>query len=636
LKFSYRSFVIILILRLMLTGNVQAGQDEPLRAEFLAAEAVKWDINSPSYQVKVKQLQNYPLLPYFQLSQLTKNLHLKNETQIEAFLSQYQDTALDWRLRKAWLLYLQRYQKKSRFIHYFKATDNKQLTCLNMAYQLDLGADKTDVLPQVSALWLSGTSLPKQCDKLFSLWTQAGFRSTELIWQRIMLAQKAGSYGLVKYLIKLLPQKEKYLVTLWKTIKRKPKQLAKLAKFNQRNNQEALVLVDGLKRLIWQDAVLALSIFENVSDRFSIGQIETVLPLLVTAIARSEHPKALIWFANIERKYINNGAVQWRLASLLRSHDFTAIAAEIALLTNTQKKQRQWLYWQARAVEYGAKEHSDGQTIYQELAQQRSYYGFLAAAKIGDKSVLNHEPINMSAHQIEGFQSYPAAQRALELYRLNRLTQARREWRYWMSELNSSQQVVAAKWAHLQGWFDRGIYSLTQVGALNDIDVRFPMPYQSLFQPLAKKYAVDEAWAYAIARKESIFMTDATSSVGALGLMQVRPMTANYLNKTKLKRHQILDRETNIELGIKYLQYLLIKFDNNIVLATAAYNAGPKRVKRWLQAEPKLAADAWIETIPYKETREYVKSVLAFTEIYQRKQQRGDSPFVELTSMMID
>jgi soluble lytic murein transglycosylase len=177
---------------------------------------------------------------------------------------------------------------------------------------------------------------------------------------------------------------------------------------------------------------------------------------------------------------------------------------------------------------------------------------------------------------------------------------------------------------------------LSQVGALNDIDVRFPMPYQSLFHRLAKKYAVDEAWAYAIARKESIFMTDATSRVGALGIMQVKPMTANYLNKGKLKRHQILDRDTNIELGIKYLQYLMKKFDNNIVLATAAYNAGPKRVNRWLQAEPKLAADAWIETIPYKETREYVKSVLAFTEIYQKKQRRGDSPFVELTSMMID
>ncbi|WOH36473.1 transglycosylase SLT domain-containing protein [Thalassotalea fonticola] len=622
---------------LLSASFAQADEFNDLRADFLLAEEVKWDINSAAYQTKLKKFDGYPLQDYFQLAQLKKNLLMKNEQQISAFLSLYDNTPLDWSLRKPWLLHLIRYKYKKRFIKYYKPSRNKQFTCNYYQYQLDTGVNKNTVLPKITELWLNGESLPKECDKLFSLWTKKGFRTNELIWQRVMLAQQKRKYGLVKYLLKLLPQKEQYLVELWKKIKRSPKQIAQLNKLKRNNKQETLVIVDGLKRLVWRDEVLALSVFEKADKqgRFNNEQKEHILTSLVTAVARSEDPTAQLWFTNLEREHIHSGAVQWRVAALLRSGNFRNLATEIEQLTTDQQADRQWLYWLARSFEQ-TNQADKAQQIYQQLADQRSYYGFLAAAKIGDKSVLNHKPINIPGHLNGSISNLKAGQRAIELYRLNRLTEARREWGFWMTQLNETEQMMAAKWAHQQGWYDRGIYSLSQIGSLNDMDVRFPMPFQDQFSKAAKKYNVNEAWAYAIARKESIFMSDATSSVGALGLMQVKPITANYINKSKLKRWQILEPDTNIELGVKYLSYLLKKFDNNIVLATVAYNAGPKKVYRWLKAEPSLPVDAWIETIPYKETRGYVKSVLAFTEIYQQKQGKGESPFIQLIEMQIE
>lgn len=632
-----RLFKLLLLLSMLSAFCVKAGDLDKVRADFLQAEAVKWDINSAAFQKKLKKFDGYPLQDYFQLAQLKKNLLMKNEPQISTFLSLYDSTPLDWSLRKPWLSHLIRYKYKERFIKYYKPSSNKQFTCNFYQYQLDTGLDKNSVLPHVTTLWLNGESLPKECDKLFSLWTKKGYRTNELIWQRVMLAQQNRKYGLVKYLLKLLPQKEQYLVELWKKIKRSPKLIAKLDKFKHVNNQETLVIIDGLKRLIWKDEVLSLSVFEKAETqgRFSNEQKQNILSTLVTAVARSEHPTAQLWFTNLEREYIHSGAIQWRVAALLRSGDFSHLTTELKQLTAEQQADRQWLYWLARSLEQ-TNQAEKAKQIYQQLADQRSYYGFLAAAQIGDKSVLNHKPISIPGHINGSVSSLKPGQRAIELYRLNRLAEARREWSYWMTLLDDKEQMMAAKWAHLQGWYDRGIYSLSQIGSLNDMDVRFPMPFQDEFSKAAKKHNVNEAWAYAIARKESIFMSDAASSVGALGLMQVKPITANYINKSKLKRWQILEPDTNIELGIKYLSYLLKKFDNNIVLATVAYNAGPKKVYRWIKAEPSLPVDAWIETIPYKETREYVKSVLAFTEIYQQKQGRGTSPFLQLIEMQIE
>ncbi|NMP17846.1 transglycosylase SLT domain-containing protein [Thalassotalea sp. Y01] len=610
---------------------------EDQRDVYLQASAKKWNVKSDAYRSKVAELQDYPLLPYFQLDQLQRNMTVRNKQPISEFLATYQGTPVDWPLRKAWLKQLIRSDKKQLFVDYYQPTSNKDLTCHYHNYRLELGANKDDVLSEVTAIWLTGKSLPKSCDPLLAEWTKAGYRSNELIWQRILLANKKRSHILVKYLGKQLPDSEQYLWTLWRDIRTTPAKVANLDKFNQFSKQETQVIVYGIKRLAFKDEMLALSVYEKIDAQGRLTPLhrEQVLTSLVPAIARSDDPIAISWYENLQRQYVQDSAIQYKVAKFIENKDYQGVLTELQTLTGDQQKDRQWMYWQARS--YDLLGNTDkAQSIYNELAKARSFYGFLAAAHVGDKSVLNHKPITMSGDNIAELKQSDAGLRAMELYHLKRLGDARREWSYWMRQLTEEQRSMAAKMAFEQGWYDRAIFTLTNNVGLNDLDVRFPMPMSELFGDKSAKHQISLAWAYAIARKESIFMSDATSSAGALGLMQVLPGTARYLTGNKsLKRSQLLQAETNVDIGFKYLKYLLDKFDNNIVLATAAYNAGPGKVNRWLKKAPNMTMEKWIETIPYKETRNYVKSVMAFTEIYMQKLGQERSPFVDILDRQI-
>ena len=230
---------------------------------------------------------------------------------------------------------------------------------------------------------------------------------------------------------------------------------------------------------------------------------------------------------------------------------------------------------------------------------------------------------------------YPSAKRAFEFYYLGRYLEARREWRYWLTQLNNREKLVAAKLANENGWFDRAIFTLSQVGYLDDVELRFPKAFDKKINQHAKKQAINPAWAFAIARRESSFMTDARSPVGAKGLMQLMPKTAKQLKRGSVSRKYLYNADNNIKLGTKYLRKLLDKNKGNHVLATASYNAGPYRVNRWLKNSKAMPADIWIETIPYKETRNYVKSVLAYQEIYQHKPGQVSQIFEQVINMSI-
>ena len=224
---------------------------------------------------------------------------------------------------------------------------------------------------------------------------------------------------------------------------------------------------------------------------------------------------------------------------------------------------------------------------------------------------------------------------AFEFYYIGRYIEARREWRYWLSQLNYREKLVAAKLANENGWFDRAIFTLAQVGYLDDVELRFPKAFDKKINKHAQQQEINPAWAFAIARRESSFMTDARSPVGAKGLMQLMPNTAKQLKRGSVSRRYLYNADNNIQLGTKYLRKLLDKNKGNQILATASYNAGPYRVKKWLQNTSAMPADIWIETIPFRETRNYVKSVLAYQEIYQHQPGQVSQVFEKVINMSI-
>lgn len=607
-----------------------------VQKDFLSAEKKIWKSASKKYQSLYNKLHFYPLQPYLDQQRLIHQMDLSLAKDIDQFLTKYEGTPLDWPLRKKWLQYLKKRKRQILFTNYFKSTTNAELTCYQYLSQLKSGISEEVILPKVTALWVVGKSQSTECDPLFAKWEKAGYRTNDIIWQRLKLAADGGKHTLIPYLTMLLPKEQQYLGRLWHKVRRDPSYVARLNKFTHKSVQEAEILTYGLKRFIWHDQNRAIKTFKTVNTLFPFNeeQLQEITQKFALALASKKHKEAPHWLHQVEEKFINSNIIQWRIADVLRTQNWQTIKNELTSLPISKQVNLQWKYWFARSqIETG--QVIEGKELMFSLSTQRHYYGFLAASFLGLPFNLQDKPLSATSQEKQVLLNYPAAKRAFEFFHLGRYNQARLEWNYWLSQLDDRGKLVAAKIANEKKWYDRAIFTLSKVGYLHDVDLRFPMAFEREIKSYAKHQEISSAWAFAIARRESSFMSDANSPVGARGLMQVMPKTAKQLAHKNILKRKLFDAEQNVFLGTKYLRQLLDKHKGNFVLATAAYNAGPYRVKSWLKNSNSLPADIWIETIPFKETRDYVKSVLAYRQIYHYKIEQSSSLFDELIAMKI-
>ncbi|OQX37349.1 MAG: hypothetical protein B0D84_00680 [Candidatus Sedimenticola endophacoides] len=272
-------------------------------------------------------------------------------------------------------------------------------------------------------------------------------------------------------------------------------------------------------------------------------------------------------------------------------------------------------------------EDEAAEALLRRLAGERSYHGFLAADLLGSDYHLTHTPLLLEQALIEGVARLPGVARARELLHLDRYLDARREWSLVTTGMEREQLQAAAKLAQSWQWHDRAIFTLARTKHWDDLELRFPLQHARHITAKALNQKLDDSWVYAVVRQESAFSHDAVSPSGARGLMQLMPATARYVAKKmklgKVTKGDLFDPLTNITLGTHYLRMISEGLDNNQVLATAAYNAGPNRVKTWLP-EQTTAPDLWIETIPFTETRSYTQRVMAYAVIYDSR--RGKQP----------
>ena len=282
-----------------------------------------------------------------------------------------------------------------------------------------------------------------------------------------------------------------------------------------------------------------------------------------------------------------------------------------------------WQYWRARilAGSSDSRDRASANQIYTQISSQRDFYSFLAADIVGSPYDYEDQPTPISDEEVSNLQAMPGMRRAEELFALNELSSARREWRFTTREFSPREQQIAARVTQGWGQYHQAIRAMIDAKAWDDLAIRFPLAYHDSFKLNTQAQNISLPWGIAIARQESAFMPDAQSGAGAMGLMQLMPATAKQTAQRHgvkyTSRQQLIDPETNSQLGTAYLSSMLQLFNNNRILASAAYNAGPTRVRGWLN--PELPLDIWIETIPFKETRNYVQNVLMFTSIYARR-----------------
>jgi soluble lytic murein transglycosylase len=496
----------------------------------------------------------------------------------------------------------------------------------------------TEAFELAENLWVVGKSQPNDCNELFKTWHNAGKRTSALVWKRVSLAADGGNHTLLPYLKTLMPKKQQYLADLWLKVRRSPSQVSRLSNFpGQFPEKETEILVYGLKRLISSNRDLALRSWKKLSRKFTFSrsQQKQISHQFATFLALVDHEQAEFWLEKATSLEPDAELLRWHLAHVLRQKNWQNALDVINLVPGNSADNNVFQYWKAQAYEQvGAKALADEGL--HKLAKQRHYYGFLASGKLSEMANLNDNPLLIPQEEIDEVAALPSAQRAFEFRKLSRNLSARREWIFLQDQLTHQQKITAAVLASQQNWHDQAIFGFSKSGYLDDLSRRFPMPFDSQMHSNAKKNNIDVAWAYAIVRRESSFMPDAASHAGALGLMQVMPATARYLAKKKIKKNSLFNANRNMELGTQYMRYLMDKMDNNAILATASYNAGWRRVQQWLPEKGNMPLDLWIETIPYKETRNYVKAVLAYQQIYSQHLGGNENLFKKLATMEIE
>ncbi len=618
--------------------EVQSEETRVMQREaFKALERIANKPTSARYKELRKLIEGYPLEPYIEQKSLLAFPYLSNQQKIENFLEKYRSTPLDWPLRKKWLNYLANKNLAELYISNYKPTSNAELSCQNLEFQLDKSPNNTQLFDEITKMWIVGQSQPSECDAIFNAWHKAGYRTQDRIWQRLVLAADGGNHTLIPYLKKLLDPDYQYLADLWLKVRRSPSYVSRLSLFPAKYSEKELqILAYGLTRLIWRDQELALKTWQALIKKYKVGyEVEQkVARKFAVALAIRDHQKAQEWLEKVDHSKPDEELYRWHLAHVLKQQKWQNVLELIDLAPTEIANEFSFQYWQGRAFgEIDTKENALQRFDY--LSKQRHYYGFLASAKLSKKPSIKDVPLDFTVEQLAVIGNLPAAQRAYEFLQLERFTSARREWFYLQSTLSNEQKLVSAVLANSWGWHDRAIFGFSNTGYLDDIKRRFPLAYREQLLGQSNKHKVDPAWTFAITRRESSFMTDASSGAGAKGLMQLLPSTARYLAKKKVKTSVLFDPDTNAEFGTQYLSYLMDKMNNNSVLATASYNAGWRRVRQWLPDEG-LPVDIWIETIPYKETRNYVKAVLAYREIYASRLGQDSELFKDLAKMQVD
>ncbi|WP_077531418.1 transglycosylase SLT domain-containing protein [Vreelandella utahensis] len=603
---------------------------ERQRERFLKAEDALEKLDIDTYESLSEGLENYPLHPYLELKHLSKRLFVATPAEIETMMAEYGDIPLARALRRQWLIHLGRSGQWSTLRQVHDGTSGgDRLRCLSLRAHLKDGRHSL-VMNQVPDLWQKGYSLPQACNPLLDYWRENGGLTRELAWTRFHLSVTNGNLGLARYLRRYLDQDDRPLSRLLLSVHSQPERLRKARDFDRNDERVGQIVAYGMQRLVNQDPERAAAIWPFYRGRFPYesGAVAAIDKRLGLLLATRFHPEAATWLARALSHGEDEALREWQVRVALRAQNWPKVLERISAMGRELQEKPRWQYWQARALDQMDRP-AEAQALYETLSDRRTFYGFMAADQLGKPYSLNHQGVAMNDEAIERVRATPGVQRALELYRLDRLDAARAEWRQAMGKLEKRDVLVASRIAQGWGWHEQGVHGAIAVSAWDHLGMRFPLAHRQSFHGAAREYSLDVNWVYALARQESAFQPDARSHRGAFGLLQLLPATARETaQEAGLSFNGIatlLDPAANIRLGSAHLSGLLQRFDNNRILATAAYNAGEYRVSQWIDEDTRdLASDIWVETMPYHETRQYVRNVMAYTVIYGYR--RGEPP----------
>lgn len=578
---------------------------------------------------KLATIPTYPLTYLLKYQQLKADFKQQDVAEIQQFVEQNKHYNITNQLQREYLYFLAKHKYWSEFLTFFPSLPRSNaLRCYSFQAKMTKGQEDT-IWPDVKNTWLSGYSQSNACDSVFEYYLKQDLISQNLIWDRFELAFNKNQYGLMRYLIKLLKDEKKQLASDLYALNNNIKTLAKSDLFSSRDSAHYPLLKTLLKRLARADIAQAIETYYAYETKipFTFSDETSLKKYFAFRILINDVQELFPWLDKNLASLGDTGLIEQRIRYAIKYNNWSDIEYWISVLPKDVAKVSEgkaWVYWQARILE-NKKQYEEANKLYRSIADERKYYGFLAAQKLGLSYQLNAKIVEPKVTSLQYMQARLDHIEELNFHQYVDLV--KREWESLLKGRDEETQRQLGLYAFDKGWAHLSVLASIRSKSWDAINIRFPEVKPELFLKNTQRYQVPSSYIYAITRQESAFDQFANSPVGARGYMQLMPATAKETAhkiglKSYKKQDQLTVGEINVQLGTAYFDSLLTRYNGNRILATAAYNAGPHRVDRWKQNakgrhDKALGMDSWVETIPYKETRRYVKNVLAYNVIYQ-------------------
>ena len=590
------------------------------RAVFLEARQIARKGKLSALKPLLESLTDYPLRSYIEYEALLARPYSSDEA-VQAFIENHPNFPISAQLRRAFADYRRDQDRSESFLRFHQPEDaDVENQCFRASALWALERTQA-AMAATRALWLHGRSQPKRCDKAFSRWRRAGGLTQALAWQRYELAVLAGEDRLAAYLERTLSEDQRTLARQLTRLRQRPTRADRYETVDFNDPEQQALADSALKMLIKKRPAEALHLIADLKDSGRLAPAQALEYDYAAALRLIREDNLTVNDALIPAALRTNpDLIEASLIQLIKAGRFNALSTPLSQLPASAQGTLRWQYWQARAElssqDIGGRESA--RVSFERLASERDYYGHLAALWLGIPGSLADQSTTIAPEKLLDLAAAPTAQRIYELRALGETLEARREWFQLIKPFSNTELRIAAALASQWHWHDMAIATLAQAQAWDEVLERFPRPYAERFTEAARTQGVPVTLAMAVARRESGFWTEARSPVGAQGLMQLMPRTAQSVAKSidldSPTDLVLTQADTNIKLGTAYLGQLLQRFNDNRVLALAAYNAGPSRAKKWYTNPQPI--DAFIEGIPFAETRAYVKAVLLYAAIY--------------------
>jgi len=596
------------------TGGAAVAMD-PIVLEFTSAmQRVRQRLPEPPDS---PALQSFIIHDYLIAARLRRDLSVNAtadlDTTIDLFLIAHQGQPVTHNLRHDWLVSLANRKRWDWFLPRSVDSTDPELACDRLAGRLAT-ADTVGLSQDALSRWSIAQRQPAECNFVFAWLRAQGLLTSELAEKRTRAALAADNSRLAREFAVDVAAPRAAPLLQWIELLDAPKVALAMLTVDPGLPVEPEALYAGFNRLSFTDSTAASLLLPALLKRPDMTPALRMRLQRAAALgaAYSRSPNATAALADLPIEATDTQALEWRVRSALWSGDFVKASTWIEEMPAALAAQPRWRYWHARSVA-ATKGAAAAAPLYAEIAGMRDYYGYLAADRLNQPYNLNVHPSPDESEVQSALAAEPALARAHALFDCSMTDEAAAEWAAAVGQAKPALKVQAAHLASRWGWYSQTIASLAQAGEWDDVPLRYPRPWAPIVADASKATQVPEDWIFAIMRQESLFRRDAVSRADARGLMQMQPATAIAVARRwhllPPTRDSLFDPSVAVKLGALYVRELLDKYNTQLDLALAAYNAGPMSVARW-QPTAAIDADIWIENIPYAETRGYVQHIL--------------------------